>query len=62
MIENSLVVKTKWSEIEKMGETFYKSGMFSDMKNAMQAMVKIQAGNELGLPPFASMAGILSTP
>jgi len=58
MSENSLVVKTKWSEIEKMGETFYKSGMFSDMKNAMQAMVKIQAGNELGLPPFASMAGI----
>lgn len=47
-----------WKEIQSMGEVFFKSGMFGDMKNAMQAMVKIQAGNELGLPPFASMAGI----
>ena len=48
----------EWKEIQSMGEVFYKSGMFKDVANAMQAMVKIQAGSELGLPPFASMAGI----
>lgn len=55
MTDKSIVA---WKEIQSMGEVFFKSGMFGDMKNAMQAMVKIQAGNELGLPPFASMAGI----
>jgi len=48
----------EWKEIQSMGEVFYKSGMFKDVASAMQAMVKIQAGSELGLPPFASMAGI----
>ena len=54
-MSNSIVA---WKEIQSMGDVFYKSGMFKDVASAMQAMVKIQAGNELGLPPFASMAGI----
>jgi hypothetical protein len=41
-----------------IGETFYKSGMFSDIKSAQQAVVKIMAGAEMGISPFASMAGI----
>ena len=41
-----------------MAEMFYKSGMFSDVKSAAQAVVKIQAGAELGIPPFAAMSGI----
>jgi vancomycin resistance protein YoaR len=41
-----------------IGETFFKSGMFSDIKSAQQAVVKIMAGAEMGISPFASMAGI----
>lgn len=41
-----------------IGETFFKSGMFTDIKSASQAVVKIMAGAELGLPPFAAMSGI----
>lgn len=46
------------SEIATISETFAKSGLFSDAKDAAQAMVKIYAGQEIGLPPFASMSGI----
>jgi hypothetical protein len=41
-----------------IGETFYKSGMFADIKSAQQAVVKIMAGSEMGISPFAAMAGI----
>jgi hypothetical protein len=32
--------------------------MFPDVKTAAQAIVKIQAGQEIGIPPFAAMSGI----
>lgn len=41
-----------------IGETFYKSGMFTDIKSAQQAVVKIMAGAEMGISPFAAMSGI----
>lgn len=41
-----------------LAENFFKSGLFQDIKSAAQAMVKIMAGNELGLPPLASISGI----
>jgi len=41
-----------------MGKAFHESGMFTDIKSAAQAVVKIQAGAEIGIPPFASMSGI----
>lgn len=41
-----------------IGKTFYESGMFTDIKSAQQAVVKIMAGQELGIPPFAAMSGI----
>ena len=41
-----------------IGETFYKSGMFVDIKSAQQAVVKIMAGSEMGISPFAAMSGI----
>jgi hypothetical protein len=34
------------------------SGYFKDVASQAQAIVKVMAGAELGLPPFASMAGI----
>jgi hypothetical protein len=51
---NSLSFK----EVQQWGDVFFKAGLFEDIKNAAAAMVKIQAGNELGLPAFASMNGI----
>ncbi len=39
-------------------ENIIKTGLFQDIKSAAQAMVKIMAGNELGLPPLASISGI----
>ena len=41
-----------------IAETFYNSGMFVDIKSSSQAMVKIMAGQEFGIPPFAAMSGI----
>jgi hypothetical protein len=32
--------------------------MFTDIKSVAQAMVKISAGQEIGIPPFAAMTGI----
>lgn len=46
------------TEIMSIGKAFAESGMFADTKNAAQAIVKIQAGQEIGIPPFASMTGI----
>lgn len=44
--------------MQSMAKSMVDSGFFSDTKQVAQAMVKIQAGRELGLPPFASMTGI----
>jgi hypothetical protein len=41
-----------------VAETFFQSGMFTDIKSSSQAMVKIMAGQEFGIPPFAAMSGI----
>lgn len=52
------IVKSSLTEIMSIGKAFAESGMFVDIKTAAQAIVKIQAGAEIGLPPFASMSGI----
>ena len=46
------------SDIMTMAKTFAESGMFTDAKQMGQAFVKIQAGQEIGIPPFAAMSGI----
>lgn len=46
------------TEIISIGKAFAESGMFADTKSAAQAIVKIQAGQEIGIPPFAAMTGI----
>lgn len=56
-MENSLV-KIGVNEIMSIGKAFVESGMFPDIKTAAQAVVKIQAGQELGVAPFAAMTGI----
>lgn len=41
-----------------IGEVFFKSGLFQDIKSVHQAVVKILAGQEMGISPMASMNGI----
>jgi hypothetical protein len=50
--------KQDFSQLMTIGKAFAESGMFTDTKTAAQAVVKIQAGAEMGIPPFASMSGI----
>jgi len=56
-MKNELATITT-TEIMGIGKAFAESGMFPDIKTAAQAVVKIQAGAEMGIPPFASMSGI----
>lgn len=55
---NNQIQRIAPSEAMLLAEQFFKSGLFADIKSAAQAMVKIMAGNELGLPPLASISGI----
>lgn len=48
----------EYGVMQSMAKSMVDSGFFSDIKQVAQAMVKIQAGREIGLPPFASMTGI----
>jgi hypothetical protein len=59
-MENKLTTITQLpiTEIMSIGKAFAESGMFADTKSAAQAIVKIQAGQEIGIPPFAAMTGI----
>jgi len=52
------IVKHTATEIMSIGKAFAESGMFPDIKSAAQAIVKIQAGAELGIAPFSAMSGI----
>jgi hypothetical protein len=46
------------ADIMSIADAFFKSGMFPDIKAASQAVVKIQAGQEIGIPPFMAMSGL----
>lgn len=48
----------KFQEMGCIAKAFKESGMFPDIKSEAQAIVKIQAGAELGVEPFAAMQGI----
>jgi len=52
------IQKHNATEVMALGKAFAESGMFPDIKSAAQAIVKIQAGAELGIGPFQSMSGI----
>jgi hypothetical protein len=53
---NQIVLST--NEIMTIAKSFAESGMFADCKSMAQAAVKIQAGKEFGIQPFAAMSGI----
>ena len=58
MSEQGLAVRDDFDVMQKASTALYKSGYFTDVKSEAQAIVKVMAGRELGLPAFASMAGI----
>jgi hypothetical protein len=46
------------NQINFIGQTMAKSGMFPDVKDASIALVKILAGQEIGVTPFQAMTNI----
>jgi hypothetical protein len=62
-MENNEIVKSNnqassIKDLMSMANLFAESKMFKDATSAAQAFVKIQAGNEIGIPPFQAMSGI----
>jgi hypothetical protein len=55
---DSLAIYNQFNQLQQAASALYKSGYFKDAASEAQAIVKVMAGAELGLPPFASMTGI----
>jgi hypothetical protein len=49
------LTKPESMPMDKLADAFYASGLFPDIKSQAQAIVKIQAGAELGFAPIYSM-------
>ena len=58
MTTNKMVVYESFDDIQRAALALEASGYFKDVTNKAQAIVKVMAGAELGIPPFASMSGI----
>lgn len=58
MTDNALAVYEQFDTMQRVAIVLHESGYFSDVKSKDQAIIKVMAGAELGLPPFASMTGI----
>jgi hypothetical protein len=52
----------KLNETKEMAEHFFKSGIFQDVKDMSVALVKIQAGQELGISPIMAMKEVYLIP
>lgn len=57
-MENALTIYQQFDQLQAAATALQSSGYFSDVRSQAQAVVKVMAGAELGLPPFASMTGI----
>jgi len=57
-MSNELTVYQNFDQITRAARALQLSGYFKDVSSEAQAVVKVLAGAELGLPPFASMTGI----
>lgn len=55
---NALTIYKDFDGLQRAAMALYKSGYFEDAKSEAQAIVKVMAGAEVGIPPFASMTGI----
>lgn len=55
---NALTIYGQFDEMQRAAIALHESGYFTDSKSKAQAIVKVMAGAELGIPPFAAMTGI----
>jgi hypothetical protein len=55
---NALTIYGQFDEMQRAAIALHESGYFADSKSKAQAIVKVMAGAELGIPPFAAMTGI----
>ena len=55
---NAIAIYDQFDNLQRAATALQASGYFADVKSQAQAIVKVMAGAELGLPPFASMTGI----
>jgi hypothetical protein len=58
MNESTALMVSDFDTMQRVSLALYKSKYFGDVQSEAQAIVKVMAGSELGLPPFASMTGI----
>jgi len=57
-MSNSLAIYQQFDQIQGAALAMHRSGFFKDIASEAQAIVKVMAGAELGIPPFAAMTGI----
>ncbi len=57
-MNNELAIYGQFDQLQRAAIALFESGYFKDATSKAQAIVKVMAGAELGLPPFASMVGI----
>jgi hypothetical protein len=57
-MSKALAIYQQFNQIEAAAKALQASGYFKDVTSQAQAIVKVMAGAELGLPPFAAMSGI----
>lgn len=55
--ESTSIVRSV-EDLQNVSAVLAKSGFFQDCTQAAQACVKVMAGHEMGIPPFAAMTGI----
>jgi hypothetical protein len=58
VISNVPTSVDRLANLQRLGNILAASGYFADAREMAQAAVKVMAGQELGLPPIASMMGI----
>ena len=54
----AVIQPEQFETTQRVAKAMVASGYFEDAKDVAQAVVKIMAGQEMGLPPFASMTNI----
>jgi hypothetical protein len=57
-MSNALTIYKDFDGLQRAATALQASGYFKDTQSQAQAITKVMAGSELGLPPFASMSGI----
>lgn len=58
MTNRKVIAPSDANEAAACGKLLYASGLFSDVRDAAQAAVKILAGKELGIGPIQAMSGL----